>query len=198
MLGCQRSELEIAAQTGAGAGTGLSWAGPPCQSSRFTFAFVSQFQSQSQSQSQFRFRFHCMILHKTTVCMSVCLLSPSSFYSCCLEQANLNFWQFLLPSHDIIPAQTDCSPNQEKRNIEEPNIEKQKQKLVSLCFTFAFCCCLFFGAYFCRSVSLFSFISFALRLRLAATIDRQFAESSRDVLGINRARDRETDKETTW
>lgn len=75
--------------------------------------------------------------------MSVCLLSPSSFYSCCLEQANLNFWQFLLPSHDIIPAQTDCSPNQEKRNIEEPNIEKQKQKLVSLCFTFAFCCCFF-------------------------------------------------------
>lgn len=69
-----------------------------------------------------------MILHKTTVWLSVCLLSPSAGYSCCLEQANLNFWQFLLPFHDIIPAQSDCSPNQERRNIEQPNIENTETK----------------------------------------------------------------------
>lgn len=80
-----------------------------------------------------------------------------------------------------------------KDEISNSQISKtQKQKLVSL-FYFRFLLLLpFFGAYFCRSVSLFSFIAFALRLRLAASTDRQFAESSRDVLGINR----ETDKET--
>lgn len=81
-----------------------------------------------------------------------------------------------------------------KDEISNSQISKtQKQKLVSL-FYFRFLLLLpFFGAYFCRSVSLFSFIAFALRLRLAASTDRQFAESSRDVLGISRKTDRQRD-----
>lgn len=141
---------------------GLGWAVPK-SSVYFCICFtVSQF----QSQFRFQFQFHCMILHKTTVSLSSPpLCNPHSLhpYSICplpFALANLNFWQFLLQSwHHSCSL---CSPkkkNQEKQKMVYPKIETDnKNKYTenwSLCFTFAFCCCFFFGAYFCRSFRYF-------------------------------------------
>lgn len=92
----------------------------------------------------------------------MCLLSPSACYSCCLEQANLNFWQFLLPFHDIIPAQTDCSPNQERRNIEQPNIENTETKTGLSVLLSLFAAAAFFSAHI--SADLFRYFRLLLLL----------------------------------
>lgn len=132
-----------------------------------------------------------MILHKTTVCLSVCSPPPLATVVALNRQILIFGNSFCRSMTSFLHSLTAALTR--KDEISNSQISKNRNKNWSLCFTFAFCCCcLFFGAYFCRSVSLFSFIAFALRLRLAASTDRQFAESSRDVLGINR----ETDKET--
>lgn len=89
---------------------------------------------------------------------------------------------------------SDCGPNQEKRNIEQPNIEKLKQKLVSLCFTFAFCCCLF-SAHI--SADLFRYFRLFLLLFVCGW-QHQLTDSSLKAKDLFWGRDRETDNETTW
>lgn len=133
-----------------------------------------------------------MILHKTTVCLSDFSPPPLATVVALNKQILIFGNSFCRSMTSFLHSLTAALTR--KDEISNSQISKSRNKNWSLCFTFAFCCCcLFFGAYFCRSVSLFSFISLALRLRLAASTDRQFAESSRDVLGISRETDRQRD-----
>lgn len=137
-----------------------------------------------------------MILHKTTVCLTDCLLSPSAGYSCCLEQANLNFWQFLLPFHDIIPAQSDCSPNQERRNIEQPNIENTVTKTGLSVLLSLFAAAAFFSAHI--SADLFRYFRLLLLLFVCGW-QHQLTDSSPKAQEMFwGSAERQTDKETTW
>lgn len=136
-----------------------------------------------------------MILHKTTVCLTVwlCVWSPPPLATVvALNRQILIFGNSFCRSmtsflHSLTAALT------RKDEISNSQISKtQKQKLVSL-FYFRFLLLLpFFRRIFlqiCFVIFVYCFCSSSA----VGSIDRQFAESSRDVLGISRDTDRQRD-----